>query len=42
VLVSLVRDELVDVQAETASEGSQTIEIIRMKITDAGRTVLEG
>jgi hypothetical protein len=42
VLVSLVRDELVDVQAETASEGSRTIEIIRMKITDAGRTVLEG
>jgi hypothetical protein len=41
-LVSLVRDGLVDVQSETLSGGDRTIEMVRMEITDAGRRVLEG
>ena len=41
-LVSLVRDGLADVQAETVSEGSSTIEIVRIRITGAGRRAIEG
>ena len=40
-LVSLVRDGLADVQAETVSEGSSTIEIVRIRITGAGRRAIE-
>ena len=41
-LVSLVRDGLADVQAEAVSEGSRTIEIVRIRMTGAGRTAIEG
>ena len=35
-LVSLVRDGLVDVQAETVTEAGRTIEYVRIRITAAG------
>jgi hypothetical protein len=41
-LVSLVRDGLADVQAETVSEGGGTIETLRIRITGAGRRAIEG
>ena len=40
-LVSLVRDGLADVQAETVSEGAGTIETVRIRITGAGRRAIE-
>ena len=42
VLVALVRDGLVDVQAETVSAGGRTTEIERVRITAAGRRAIEG
>jgi hypothetical protein len=41
-LVSLVRDGLADVQAETLTAGGWTTEIVRIRITAAGRRALEG
>ena len=41
-LVSLVRDGLVDVQSETLSDGGRTIEMVWIGITDEGRRVLAG
>jgi hypothetical protein len=41
-LVSLVRDGLADVQAETLTAGGWTTEIVRIRITAAGRRALKG
>ena len=41
-LVGLVRDGLADVQAETVSAGGRTTEIVRVRITAAGRRAIEG
>jgi len=42
VLVSLVRDGLADMQAETLTAGGWTTEVVRIRITAAGRRALEG
>jgi len=42
VLVSLVRDGLADMQAETLTAGGWTTEVVRIRITAAGRKALEG
>jgi hypothetical protein len=39
-LVSLVRDGLADVQAETVNDGGRTIENVRVRITAAGLRAL--
>jgi hypothetical protein len=41
VLAGLVPDGLVDVQAETVSAGGRTTEIVRVRITAAGRRAIE-
>ena len=40
-LIGLVTDGLADVQAETVSGGGRTIEIVRIRITAAGRDALD-
>jgi hypothetical protein len=40
-LIGLVTDGLADVQAETVSAGGRTIEIVRIRITAAGREALD-
>jgi hypothetical protein len=41
-VVGLVRDGLVDVQSETFTAPGRTIEIVRLRITAAGRRAIEG
>ena len=41
-LVYLVRDGLVDVQTETIKAPGRTMEIVRVRITAAGRRAIEG
>jgi hypothetical protein len=40
-LMGLVGDGLADVQAETVSAGGRTTEIVRVRITAAGRRAIE-
>ena len=42
VVAGLVRDRLARAQAETVMAGGRAIEVVRVKITAAGRTALEG
>jgi hypothetical protein len=41
-IASLVRDGLATMRPESMKEGGRTIEVIRVKITDAGLQALEG
>jgi hypothetical protein len=41
-LVGLVRDELADVQSEILTANGRTIEMVRVRITAAGRRAIEG
>ena len=41
VVAGLVRNKLARVQAETVMAGDRAIEVVRVKITAAGRTALE-
>lgn len=41
-LAGLVREGLATAQTETVGAGDGTIEVARMRITDSGRTALEG
>ena len=41
VVAGLVRDKLARVQAETVMAGGRAIEVVRVKITAAGRAALE-
>jgi hypothetical protein len=41
-IASLVRDGLATMRPETMKAGGRTIEVIRVKITDAGLQALEG
>ena len=42
VIASLVRDGLATMRPENTREGVRTVDVIRVKITDAGRRALEG
>jgi hypothetical protein len=41
-ITSLVRDDLATMQLETMREGRRTIEVVRVKITEAGSRAIEG
>ena len=41
-ITSLVRDDLATMQPETMREGGRTIEVVRVKITEAGSRAIEG